>query len=57
MNEIKVYTLSEVAEILHLTRRTVYSYVKSKKIKAVKIGRQWRVSQEAMREFVDKGTE
>lgn len=57
MNEIKIYTLSEVAEILHLTRRTVYSYVKSKKIKAVKIGRQWRVSQEAMREFVDKGTE
>ena len=44
-NEIKVYTLEEIAELLHITRRTLYSYVKEGKLKAVKVGKYWRVTE------------
>lgn len=57
MNTIKVYTLEEVAEILQLTRRTLYNYIKDGKLKAVKIGKYWRVSEEVLQQFVTKGTE
>lgn len=53
---VKTYTLDEVAQILQLTRRTLYSYVKNGKLKAVKIGRGWRVTETALQEFLSKGT-
>lgn len=56
MNEIKVYTLDEVAEILKVSRRTLYAYVKEGKLPAVKMGKYWRVSQENLRAFVSTGT-
>lgn len=54
---IRVYTLDEVAEALKITRRTLYTYVKDGKLKAVKIGREWRVSEAALQDFINKGTE
>jgi len=54
---IRVYTLDEVAEVLKITRRTLYTYVKEGKLKAVKIGREWRVSETALQDFLNKGTE
>ena len=54
---IRVYTLDEVAEVLKITRRTLYTYVKEGKLKAVKIGREWRVSEDALQDFLNKGTE
>lgn len=56
MNDIRVYTLDEVAEILQLTKRTLYSYVKAGKLKAVKVGKYWRVSSENLQEFINTGT-
>lgn len=56
MAEIKVYTLDEVADILKLTRRTMYSYVKEGKLKASKIGKYWRVSEKALNEFIENGS-
>ena len=56
MEAPKVYTIEEVAEILHMTRRSIYSYVKEGKLKAVKMGRFWRVSQKNLEEFIDRGT-
>ena len=53
---VKTYTLDEVAQILQLTRRTLYSYVKAGQLKAVKIGRSWRVTEAALQEFLSKGT-
>ena len=46
MADIKVYTLDEVAEILKVTKRTLYNYVKAGKLPAVKMGKYWRVSGE-----------
>ena len=57
MNTIKVYTLEEVAEILQLTRRTLYTYIKNGQLKAVKIGKYWRVSEETLQQFIQNGTE
>ncbi len=56
MAEIKVYTLEEVQAILKVTRRTIYNYIKEGKLKAVKMGKYWRVSHEALQEFVKNGT-
>jgi len=57
MAEIKVYTLEEVADILKVTRRTLYSYVKEGKLQAVKMGKYWRVSEQSLQNFISVGTE
>lgn len=56
MNISKVYTLDEVADLLHLTKRTLYNYVKEGKLPAVKIGKYWRVSEENLQKFLTNGT-
>ena len=56
MAEIKVYTLDEVADILKVSRRTLYTYVKEGKLPAVKMGKYWRVSQESLQAFISTGT-
>lgn len=56
MTEIILYTLEEVAEILKLTRRTLYTYIKEGKLQAVKIGKYWRVSEADLKEFISTGT-
>ena len=56
MNDIKVFTLDEVADILKVSRRTLYTYVKEGKLPAVKMGKYWRVSQESLQAFISTGT-
>lgn len=56
MAEITVYTLDEVADILKVTRRTMYTYVKEGKLHAVKMGKYWRVSHESLQAFISTGT-
>lgn len=56
MTDIKVYTLDEVADILKVTKRTLYTYVKEGKLPAVKMGKYWRVSQDALEAFISTGT-
>ena len=52
MQEIKVYTLREVEDILKVTQRTVYNYINSGKLKAVKMGKYWRVRHEDLDAFL-----
>jgi excisionase family DNA binding protein len=56
MADIKVYTLDEVAEILKVTKRTLYNYVKAGKLSAVKMGKYWRVSEESLQAFISTDT-
>ncbi len=56
MEEIRVYTLTEVVDILKVTRRTLYNYIKNGQLKAVRVGREWRVSHKNLQEFVESGT-
>ena len=55
--DIEVYTLEELAEILQVTRRTIYNWIKGGKLKAFKVGKSWRVTREALNEFTQRGTE
>lgn len=56
MADIKVYTLDEVADILKVTKRTLYNYVKADKLHAVKMGKYWRVTEESLQAFLSTGT-
>lgn len=57
MAEIKrVYTLDEVAEIMQVTKRTLYNYIKAGTLHAVKMGKYWRVSEESLQDFISNGT-
>lgn len=55
--EIKIYTLEEIVDILKVTRRTLYNYIKHGQLKAVKIGKYWRVSHKDLQDFISKGTD
>ena len=54
--DIEVYTLKEIEALLHVTRRTLYNWIKGGKLKAFRIGKEWRVTKEALEEFTQTGT-
>jgi putative molybdopterin biosynthesis protein len=57
MADIKVYTATEALDILKVTRRTLYRYIKAGQIKAIKLGREYRITEESLKEFLEHGTE
>lgn len=48
------YTTDEVAEILKVTAKTVRDMIARKQIKALKIGREYRISEEQLQQFIDE---
>lgn len=52
-SDLTLYTVKEVAIILKVTYRTVWNYIKAGKLKAGKIGREWKVAETDLREFVN----
>jgi len=56
MPDFKLYTIDEIAEILKVTQRTIYNYIKSGALKAIKIGKYWRVKQSDLEQFLEFGT-
>jgi excisionase family DNA binding protein len=46
-----MYAVQELAEILSLHPKTVQRFIREGKIKATKIGREWRVRKEDLRDF------
>ena len=54
MADIKVYTLDEVADIMKVMKRTLYTYIKAGTFHAVKMGKYWRVSEENLQAFISK---
>lgn len=53
LNSIKLYTLTELEDVLGVTHRTLLSYVKGKRLKAVKIGGKWKVTEENLKRFIN----
>ena len=53
-DELKIYTLKNVAEILGVSERTVHRYIKEGRLEAMKMG-QWRISQKAISDFLERG--
>lgn len=56
MEELKIYTLDEVKDILKVSQRTLYTYIKSGQLNATKIGKYWRVKHTDMADFINRGT-
>ena len=52
----EIYTINELMEILKVTRRTLQEYIKKGKIKAFKMGNEWRVTRESLLDFIDRYT-
>jgi excisionase family DNA binding protein len=48
VNEARLYSLEQVAERLGLQVRTVRGYVRSGRLKAMRIGKQYRVTRESL---------
>lgn len=51
--EEKYYTLKEVAKLLKVTYMTVFRWVRTGKIKAFKAGKQYRIRQEQLNDFIN----
>ncbi len=50
---LKLYTIAEVADILKVTERTVYNYIKIGSLKAAKIGKLWRIIASDLKQFIE----
>ena len=53
---METYTSAEVSSMLKITQRTLYNYLKAGQIKGIKVGREWRCTEEAIKDFLNKGT-
>lgn len=51
--ELKIYTLEEISEMLNVTRRTLYTYIKEGKLKAVKVAGVWRVTEKNLKSYLN----
>jgi excisionase family DNA binding protein len=56
ISDFKLYTIEEISGILKVTQRTIYNFISTNNLKAVKIGKYWRVTETALQEFINKGT-
>ena len=52
---MKMYNIDQVAEMLRLCRITVFRYIKAGKIKAIKIGKEWRIKQDEIDRIMREG--
>ena len=48
-----LYTVEEVADILHIGRSTVFTLIKQGKLESIRLGRSRRVPIDAMQEYVN----
>jgi len=48
------YTAKELAEILRVNIMTIYRYIKAGKLKAHKIGKEFRIDKTEFQRFLDK---
>ena len=51
----KLLTTQEIADYLGLTQRTIYTYIQSGSLRAVKVGREWRLKESELEAFINRG--
>jgi len=56
INREELYTLNEAEGFLKIKQRNLYNLIKEEKIEALKVGREWRISGEALLDFIKKST-
>lgn len=50
--EDKFYTINQVAEILDMHHKTIRNFIAERKLRASKVGKQWRISDEDLDSFM-----
>ena len=50
---MKYYTVKEVAEMLKVSEKSVRDWINKDKLNAGKAGRQWRISESDIKEFLE----
>ena len=48
-----IYTLEDVADILRVCNKTIYTRIKNKEIKAFKEGNAWRIRKEDLDKYLE----
>ncbi len=56
MTDKKYYTVQEVADLLKLHWQSVLTYIKKGELEAIKLGKGYRISQQALDSFIAKRT-
>ena len=54
MKQKEFYTAKELAEKLRLNIMTIYRYIEAKKLKAYKIGKEFRIDKDEFNRFLEK---
>ena len=54
MNKKEFYTAKELAEKLRVNIMTIYRYIKAGRLKAYKIGKDFRIDEEEFNRFLNK---
>ena len=49
-----IITVKQLAEFLQTSDQTISRFLKNGKLKGFKIGREWRISKEAVTQWIDK---
>jgi len=52
----RLYTTEQVAKLLQIHPLTVLKYINSGKLRAIKLGRVYRVTETSLQKFLDDGT-
>ena len=55
MEQDKLLTIQEVAEVLKIAQSTIRRWLNEGKMKGVKLGRQWRVKQSELDRIIEQG--
>ena len=53
MEELRIYTVKEVADLLKVSKMTVSRYIQSGKLKSCKLGRMHRITDTDLRKFLE----
>ena len=51
----KLYDLKEASKIVKVTRQTLYNHIRAGKLKAAKIGRDYKIKESNLKEYIEKG--
>jgi len=54
---IKLYKLAQVCQMLNITYPTVLNYIRTGKLKGIKMGGQWRIRHQDLKRFIEEGNE
>ena len=54
-SQIEVYSVKETAAILKTSRQQVRKMIQFEELPAVKVGREWRITSDALQEFLEQG--